>query len=334
MKRFRTAIIGCGAISEKKHIPAAIKLPEIDLIALVDQNLGRAEGLASKLGIKIYHKDLHEVLDAIDLAIVATPNSSHAQISCECLKRGIHVLCEKPMATSVRECESMIRASESGNAKLMVGHYMRFTSSVGIAKQILKERILGTPRTIEFSFGHVQSWPSVTQFYECREISGGGVLIDYGVHLIDLLRWLTDQEPRLVNYRVYDPATSNIERDVEVELELQGVARCLMKLSWTKNLPNTFHLNGDKGWLNIDLSNYQDLELYKNGSRPCSDREPISIVGEKCDPYLRQLECFVQAIAEDKSPPTSGLDGLRTLNLVEACYNSHPYERESQKWIR
>jgi predicted dehydrogenase len=334
LKRFKTVVIGCGAISEMRHIPAAIKLPEIDLIALLDHNVQRAKVLANKYGIKEVYKDLKAVLDKVDIAIVATPNSSHCQISCQCLKRGVHVLCEKPMAKSANECESMIRASELSNAKLMVGHYMRFTSNVGIAKQMITDSILGNLTAIDFSFGQDQSWPSVTRFYDCWEISGGGVLIDYGVHLIDLLHWLTTEEPRLKNYRVYDKATSKIEKDVEVEFQLQGGAKCLMNLSWTKKLPNAFQLYGDKGWLKIDLNNYQELELYKDGERPCSNGESVSIVGEKCDPYLRQLECFVQSINGGQPPPTSGIDGLRTLKVVEACYHSLPREKAKNGYSR
>lgn len=322
MKRLKTAVIGCGAIAERKLIPAAVKLPEIDLVGLVDQNPERARNLAHKFGIKGYYQGFEDVLNSIELAIVATPNSSHSRISCEFLNRGIHVLCEKPMATSARECELMIVASESSNVKLMVDHYMRFTSNARIARQFLMQKIIRDVKTIKCSFGHVFHWPSVSNFYDKYEISGGGVLLDFGVHLIDLVHWLTGQELKLLSYCVSDSGTCKIEKDVEVELEVFKGTRCSMTVSWTRKLPNTFELRGDNGCLKVYLDNYQILEFFKHGRNAAGDNEPIRIIGAKCDPYLRQLEHFVHCIIEDKSPSVSGSDGLRTLKLVEACYNS------------
>lgn len=319
MRTFKTAIIGCGTISERKHIPSAIKLPEIELIALVDQNIERAKNLSNHFGVERYFQDFKDVLGLIDIAIVATPNSSHSKITGECLRRRIHVLCEKPMATSVEECQSMINASESGHAKLMIGHYMRYTSNLLITKQLVKDKIIKNIRTIECTSGYVFHWPSVSNFYDSYEMSGGGVLIDFGVHLVDLIYWLTGQESTLLSYRVKDTGTSKIEKDVEVELEQANGPSCTIILSRTKKLSNTLQINGDNGWLKVYLDNYQNLDLYKPG-KLCSNGKPISIIGEKCDPYLNQLQDFLECILEDRSPSISGCDGLRTMKFVEACY--------------
>lgn len=323
MKRYKTAIIGCGAIAERKHIPCAIKLPEIELVALVDKDVHRAEVLSKRFGIEKYYQDFEEVLSEVEVAIVATPNSSHAEISRECLKRGIHVLCEKPMAKSVAECESMIEASESGNAKLMVGYYMRYTSNVRIARELVMEGIIRNIKSIECSSGFVFHWPSVSNFYDSYESSGGGVLIDWGVHLIDLLYWITGQEPRFVSFRVEDRNGSKIEKDAELVLELTDGIRCRMTLSRTKKLANNLQIIAGNGWLRIYFNDFQRMEVYKTGGKVCTNGEPISIVGEKCDPYLRQLEDFIRSIVEDR--PACGIDGLRTIRLVEACYKFLPH---------
>jgi len=322
LKRFKTVIIGCGTIAERKHILSALKLPEINLIALVDQNVERARALSQRFGVKAYYKDFRDILDQVEMAIVATPNSLHSEISCACLEKGIHVLCEKPMATSVAECESMIKAGQSGNAKLMVGHYMRYTSNVRIAREFLNERILNGIREIECSFGHRFYWPSVTNFYAFFDLSGGGVLMDYGAHLVDLIYWMTKQDIARLRYRVNDPDISKIEKDVEVKFELTGRVECRMTLSRTRKLPNILQIIGNDGWLKVHLDNYQDVEFYKHGSKLSTDDEPISIIGEKCDPYSEQLEDLIRSINEDTSHTASGFDGLRTLRFVEACYNS------------
>lgn len=322
MRSIRTAVIGCGTISETRHIPAAIKLPEIDLTALVDQNLQRAKRLGKKFNIAHCFRDYKEITDSIELAIVATPNSSHAAICSDCLRSGIHVFCEKPMAISVKECESMIGASEEGRSKLMIGHYMRYTSNVILARQLINEHVLGNIKMIEGSFGYAFKWQSATNFYNSSELAGGGVLIDTGVHLFDLVYYLTGLEGIPVYYSVHDEGTGGAEREVDVELELDKGMICLFSLSRNRKLPNTMKVIGDKGWLKVYLGNYRDIEVCRFKRKIPTNDEPICMIGQKFDPYLKQLEAFVESIMEDKAPPVSGADGKRTLTLVETCYSS------------
>jgi predicted dehydrogenase len=215
----------------------------------------------------------------------------------------------------------MIMASDSGHAKLMVGHYMRYTSNVGVVKQLLDGKVIKNISRIECSFGNVFQWPSVSNFYERHEMSGGGILIDYGVHIFDLVCWLTGSEAKLLSYRVGDIVSTKIEKNVEVELELSGSISCNIRLSRTKKLPNTLHLEGDNGWMRLYLDNYQNIELCKRRTNARSNQEPLAIIGEKYDPYKRQLENFIESMIMDKTPPIPGSDGLRTLRLVESCYN-------------
>lgn len=322
MKKFKSALIGCGAIAERIYIPAAIKLPEIDLVALVDLDRKRAKALAERFGIKKICQNFRDILDTIDIAIVATPNASHAEISRECLKQGIHVLCEKPMATSVQECKSMISASESGNSKLMIGHYMRYTSNARIARQFISDKAIRNIHSIKCSSGHIFHWPSVSHFYDSYELSGGGVLIDWGVHIFDLICWLTNQDVKVLNYRVRDPIISEVERDVEIDLQVGNGTKCELTLSRTRKLANTLEIKGENGWIKIYLDNYQELEIYKQKNRSADDYRPISIIGERCDPYIAQMQDLVTSIKDGASPSISGFDGLRTIELVKACYDS------------
>jgi predicted dehydrogenase len=154
-------------------------------------------------------------------------------------------------------------------------------------------------------------------------MSGGGILIDYGVHIFDLVCWLTGREAKLLTYKVGDSVMTKIERDVEVEIELPGPISCNIRLSRTKKLPNTLRLDGDNGWMRLYLDNYQNIELCKPKTNSRWNQEPMAIIGEKYDPYKRQLENFIESIISDKPPSIPGSDGLRTLRLVESCYNLH-----------
>lgn len=197
-KKLKVGIIGCGGIGTSKHLPSLSKLKDkIELVAFCDIILERAEKAAKEFGKKSakvftdYNKLLEENLDVIH---VCTPNRSHSEISVAALESGKHVMCEKPMAKTVKDAEKMLEAAKRTGKKLTIGYQNRFRTDSLYLKKAIERGDLGD---IYFAKAHavrrraVPTWGVFLNEYE----QGGGPLIDIGTHALDLTLWLMN------NYR-------------------------------------------------------------------------------------------------------------------------------------
>ena len=161
--------------------------------------------------------DYRELPGKVDAAVVALPNHLHAPVSVELLRQGVSVLVEKPMAINVRECDEMIAAAAAGRATLAVGLDFRFFDSSLLVRNLLRDGLLGAIRSFDLRQGVIPRWPFATDFLLRKEMAGGGVLADFGVHVLDLLLWWLG-DWTAVDYR--DDAVGGVESDCEMELTL------------------------------------------------------------------------------------------------------------------
>ncbi|MEB9020314.1 Gfo/Idh/MocA family oxidoreductase, partial [Bacillus cereus] len=144
MNILKVGIIGCGSIAQHRHLPEYEANPYVQIVAVCDSNKKRAKEIANKYGVNMY-TDYNELInyEELDAVSVCTPNHLHAAISIAALQAGIHVLCEKPIATSKADAEMMIGAAEKSGKKLMIGHNQRFVASHQKAKQLIKSGAIG-----------------------------------------------------------------------------------------------------------------------------------------------------------------------------------------------
>ncbi len=136
----RLGIIGCGAIAEAMHIPAAQAVPGVKLMALVDSNLARATALGRKHKVPHVAPVLEDVREFVDAVVICTPPHLHAEMAQAALRNGLHVLCEKPMANSAAECHAMAEAAVAANRILAVAHIFRFWPSRQAVKTFLQNK--------------------------------------------------------------------------------------------------------------------------------------------------------------------------------------------------
>ncbi|MFW6270995.1 MAG: Gfo/Idh/MocA family protein, partial [Bacillota bacterium] len=192
MKKLKAGVIGIGGIAKGAHLPALESNDKVEVIALCDIRKKRAEKKAKEMGIKKVYKDYKNLLDIreIDLVHICTPNNYHSIIAVEALKKGKHVLCEKPDAINVDEVLKMKKASENSNKVLMTVRNNRFLSDF----QFLNEYL--TPKKREDIYAAKCGWirvrgiPGKGGWFTTKAKSGGGPLIDLGVHMIDVVVWL------------------------------------------------------------------------------------------------------------------------------------------------
>ena len=318
MQKIRLAVLGCGAVAQIHHLPALCASSSAEAVVVVDADAGRARTVAERFGVPAFSTDYREVLDRVDAAVIALPNSLHAPVAIDLLRRGIHVLVEKPMALTVRECDEMIAAAEASGAVLAVGLDFRFFDSTRWVKEVLEEGFLGEPRGFDLRQGVIPRWPFATDFLLRKETAGGGVLADFGVHILDLLLvWLGEWES--VDYR--DDAQGGIESDCELRLRMRSGIEGTAEISRTRNLRNTCVFEGDRATLEVGIWDPDPSIVLRLGDKEVSltghaGKKRISFQ----DVFVRQIDDFAAAIREGREAFVPGREGRRSLALIEACY--------------
>ena len=320
------AFIGAGAVTEVFHLPSSRLSDRVEVTMLVDRARDRAQQMAARYRDLAVEEDYLKVVGQVDAALIALPNYLHARAAVELLQRGIHVLVEKPMAVTARECADMIGAAGESGATLAVGLVRRFYDSSRYVKQLIEDGILGPITSFDVREGGVYRWAAASAAPFRKEHSGGGVLIDTGSHVLDLLLWwLGDYEE--VEYR--DDAQGGVEADCELRLRMRCGATGVVELSRTRNLRNTFIIQGQRATLEFDCEYDPVLRLTvggrgyvlagrvvagKAGGGPGHNGWPIFSA------FRDQLDDFALAVAGARPAAVPGAEGLKSVRLIEDCY--------------
>lgn len=324
------AIIGCGAVTRNLYLPAIQMIEGLRVTLLVDKNRSQAEELARQYNVPFVSETYTDVYGIADAAIIALPHHLHASVSIELLRKGIHVLVEKPMALTYKECEAMISAAKEGGAVLAVGLMRRFLHAARWVKAVIDSGLIGKIESFDFQEGNVYNWPVASDFFFRKESAGGGVLIDMGAHTLDLLLWwLGDVE----EFSYQDDSYGGIEADCELQLVLKSGAKGIVKLSRMRNLRNTAIIQGQKGKLEVSLrGNHITAEppiilAYKVGKLRGDNLPSQSTLNL----FVAQLKDWTRAITTGSPPFVTGEEGARVIALIEVCYR---YRRQlSFPWV-
>jgi len=192
MKKLKIAVIGCGGIAKNAHFPAYLKMDDVEVVAFCDVILERAEEAVKLFGNGVAYADWRDVLkhpdlDAID---ICTPNLYHSEIAVAALNAGLHVFCEKPDAVSVEECMKMKAAAEKSGKILMVMRNNRYLATSTYLKSFIADGKMGEIYAGRCGWQRRRGIPGRGGWFTTKALSGGGPLIDLGVHMIDLSIWL------------------------------------------------------------------------------------------------------------------------------------------------
>ncbi len=192
MKNIRLAVIGAGSIAQLAHIPNWKKIPGVELVAVCDSNRTRARAVAEKFGIPQFFTDSDEVmkLETVDAVDICAPTNFHKPLALAALASGKHVLVEKPMSRTVEEAEQMVRAARQHKRKLMVAMNVRFWRDVVNLRQFIENGELGEVFYAKCGWLRRQeSWTERPWLFQ-KKYSGGGVLMDLGIQILDMTLWL------------------------------------------------------------------------------------------------------------------------------------------------
>lgn len=332
--KVRIGFFGAGSIVIHRHALELSTNVEAELVVVYDPIRERAERLAKMYGIAKIAKSEEEVINdpSLDAIIVATPNSEHARLTIASLKAGKHVLCEKPMATSLEDASKMIATAKACGKKLMIGHNQCLMAPHLKAKQLLKEGVIGKILTFRSSFGHggPETWsqdngPNTWFFKKNKAFVGS--MGDLGVHKAYLIPWLLGCDVEEAGAFV---ATMDKKDENGKPITVDDNAVCILKMengvlgqltaSWTYYgaEDNTTTFYGTKGRMilggnpdfqvEVILADGQEA-LYKVGAVATNTVQVSSGIPD----------LFVNCILDGIEPPFDGLKGYKALATVVAC---------------
>jgi len=325
-KKTGYAVIGLGRIAD--HFLRGVRASsDSQITGLVSGHPDKAHRIAAAYNVpsaNIYTYDNFDSIadnKAIDAVYVALPNSMHAEYTIRAAKAGKHVLCEKPMAVSVAECEAMIAACKKANVKLMIAYRCHFEPMNLRAVQLLRDGVLGQVQAIESTYGfniHPGEWRLT------KKLGGGGPLFDVGIYSLNACRYLTGEEPASISACAsvidHDGRFSEVEENVSWTMKFPSgiVASC--NTTYGAQMSGFFRVHGPKGWIEADPAfNYDGLHLRANYAgtqldEPSTARDPYQ--------FTAQADHFSQCIQQGIEPKTPGEEGLRDMTCITQIYKS------------
>lgn len=318
-------LVGCGAVSRLFYAPALRTLEAAGVLrvtALVDPSapaLARlhaafpaAQAVADLAGAGAPH-------DA--LAIVASPPRWHADHTVAAVARGWHVLCEKPIAATSADADRMIDAADAAGRLLAVGHYKRFFPSSFALKSLCGPAgTLGALRGFSIAEGGPFDWPAASPSFFRRGETPGGVLLDIGVHVFDLLIWWLGAPD---DFSYADDAMGGLEANARVQLRF-GAASGTVLLSRDWATPQRYEFFFDRGRVGWTVNDANGLDVTLDGAAWAlhgtlrdADRAPAATNAQS---FIAQLRHVADAITRGTPLLIDGREGVRALRLIEACY--------------
>jgi predicted dehydrogenase len=318
--RLKLGVVGAGAVLERYHIAAINAVPEVVRTIVIDADADRARRVAERYNFPKWSTDVAALVRQADLAVVLVPNGLHASVSCELLGQGIHVLCEKPMARNVDECLTMIDAARRGNAQLCIGHNRRFQQHMKLAKQLLAKGLIGSIVGVQAEEGSIHDWPRSPAYFD-PVLSGGGALLDVGIHAIDLIRWFAGEFDR-IEYQGNGTATT-VESDAKLSFSLANGAKGSVAASRTRGLSQKLTLIGSEGFLEIGLW-YPHVGIRSAKGKAFQNFYRLDAAVPRRPPldgsFVDQLRNLVAAVRGELEVLVNGYEGMAAVEVVRRAY--------------
>ena len=321
------AIVGLGYYGLKVIIPKFADCEHSRLAAVVSGDPVKARRVAAEHGLdpkSVYsYADFDRIRDNpdVDIVYVCLPNSMHAEYTIRAAKAGKHVLCEKPMAISVAECEAMIAACRRANRQLMIGYRSHFEPHNLEAMRLARTGAAGKIRYVRSEHGFVQGDPQAWRLK--KALSGGGSLMDMGIYSLQAARYMTGEEPIAVTAREStdrrDPRFTEVEDIIDWTLEFPSGAIASCQSMYSAN-QNHILLMGERGRIELEpATRYADNRMWTGADGRERDVTPAASGRTQ---FAGQLDHLVTCIRTGREPIVSGAEGLRDLRIVEAIYRS------------
>ena len=334
----KVGVVGAGSITRAAHLPHYAQIPDVKLVGICDTDGRRAQALAQEFHVPKVFTDYRDLLrEDLDALSICIPNVFHAPVALAAFKRGLHVLCEKPMATTSADAQAMAQAARKAKRILMVAHQGRFRNESQTLKKFVDGGRLGDIFYARAGYLRRRGIPGPGSWFTTKALAGGGALIDIGVHALDLVLWFmgfpkpttvlgtTHQSVTDVRKARGGWGTPNLKGVIDVEDFASGFVRfangatLLLEASWHANIPESrtvFELVGTKGGAKLE-----PLVIATEERGVVVDVTP-QVPRDQESPYLREVRHFVDCIRRGREPLITGEQGVVVTTILEAVYKS------------
>ena len=320
MAAVRYAVVGLGHIAQVAVLPAfAHARRNSTLAALVSDDAAKRRQLSRRYKVEAYsYAEFDDCLREVDAVYIALPNSMHAEYTVRAAEAGVHVLCEKPMAVTVNECERMIDACRVNGVKLMIAYRLHFEQINLEGVELVRRGRIGEPRFFNSSFamtvrtGNIRTKPEM----------GGGTLYDIGVYCINAARHLFRDEPMEVSaVSVHSGAKklAGVDETTAATLRFEGGRVASFVCSFNASDVASYRVVGTKGQLHVDPAyEYAEGLSYELTIGEKTTRKKIG----KRDQFAPELLHFSDCVLRGTEPEPSGEEGLQDVRIIQALYES------------
>ena len=317
----RVGVVSFAHVHSPAYAAVLKDLDAADFIGITDEDPARGAEAAEQFGVRFF-ESAASLFDEVEAVVVCSENKNHVRDVIPALQAGAHVLCEKPISITLEDARDMIQASETSGSQLRTAFPVRYLPSMVRTREIVREGSLG--RVLALSGTNHGKIPG--GWFLDPELAGGGALMDHTVHLADVLRWMLDVEVKSVYAEVDSFFGAGTDDAAILTLELEGGpfadgAFATIDPSWSRG-------DGYPTWGDVTLriagtSGVLDVDPFARPLRTFDHETGVpswSYTGEDMNALM--LAEFLRGVAEGEPSGASGLDGLRTLEVVLAAYRS------------
>ena len=329
-RRLGVAVVGLGHLTLAQILPGFGTARSVRLAALVSGNPEKARAVAAQHGLAegaIYdYGSFDRIADnpAVDIVYVVLPNSMHAEFTVRAAKAGKHVLCEKPMATTVGDAEHMVAACRDAGRRLMIAYRLQYEPTHRLLIETIRSGAHGPVQLIEAT--NLQNNADNGQWRHIRRLAGGGSLPDVGLYCLNAARYITGEEPVEITGAVSSPASDPRFREVEdlcrFSLKFPSGAVAVCNSAYSMHEKRTLSVSTAQSTFVIDPAfGYNNL-VYRletaAGLTPSRDERRF----EPKSQFATEMDAFADAIRAGRVPHTPGEEGLQDIKLMAAIYEA------------
>ncbi len=332
--KVRIGIIGAGGVSQLIHIPLLKKHADAELVAIADIELSRAAVVADKFKIPHFYRDAERMLarEDIDAIHVNTPTNSHLALTLAALSAGKHVLVEKPIARKAAEAHRMVQAAKDADKSLMAAMNLRFRPDSLLLHKMVEAGELGRVITVRAGWHKKKDRWSRSPWLSNTRISGGGVLMDLGIQMLDVCLWMigSPKVKRVAAQATRDRLGFRVEDTLVGFYTLEGDTTLYLNTTWAFMSDESEAytvLSGSKGTASLN-----PLKITKEVQNNLVNVSPAGKTTKLADLYRKSFEYeidhFVQSIRQGVHPNSSGAEAAELMEVIEATYRAASEGRE------
>jgi len=355
VKEVRLGIIGAGGVVAYGHLPALADMNEVRLASICDVQKDRAQGLAEQYGIERVYARARAVLQdpEVDAVLVATPTAYHKPLVLEALQRGKHVFCEKPPAMNAAQATEMLAMARRKRKALFYGFNQRYTERSRALKSLVRRNRLGDLYYLRAGWTRRRLIPGLGGWFTTKRLSGGGPLIDIGVHVLDLALWFCDYpRVRSVSGATFHDLGKRVARQElgaagarKMQVEDLAVAYIRLDSGAVIFLETSFALHTrSQEEVYVDLCGTRGgaewrFPLGENAQQPPlvilgeEDGRPYDLIpriqeGQPWQSYGDEMRDFLGCMAQPSLSWTQAAHGVQLMKVIDALYESAGKRKE------